>query len=67
MTRQLVVLALVLIALAGLVSVDASSASGSPASAPTEASIDGSTASSSPPSQATAPSRSSGVTFDLDR
>ncbi|MBA0820010.1 hypothetical protein Gohar_025755 [Gossypium harknessii] len=67
MTRQLVVLALVLIALAGVVSVDASSTSGSPASAPAEASIDGSTASSSPPSQATAPSRSSGVTFDLDR
>ncbi|MBA0880277.1 hypothetical protein Goshw_023409 [Gossypium schwendimanii] len=65
MTHQFVVLALVLITLAGVVSVDASSASGSPASAPAEASIDGSTTSSSPPSQA--PSRSSGVTFDLDR
>ncbi|MBA0738802.1 hypothetical protein Gogos_012124 [Gossypium gossypioides] len=67
MTRQLVVLALVFIALAGVVSVDASSASDSPARAPAEASTDGSAASSSPPSQATAPSRSSGVTFDLDR
>ncbi|KAG4208652.1 hypothetical protein ERO13_A03G147100v2 [Gossypium hirsutum] len=67
MTRQLVVLALVLIALAGVVSINASSTNGSPTSAPTEASTDGSAASSSPPSQAPAPSRSGGVTFDLDR
>ncbi|KAG8498427.1 hypothetical protein CXB51_007374 [Gossypium anomalum] len=67
MKRQFVVLALVLIALASVASVDPSSTNGSPASAPAEASTDGSAASSSPPSQATAPSRSSGVTFDLDR
>ncbi|MBA0627732.1 hypothetical protein Godav_022542, partial [Gossypium davidsonii] len=57
MARQLVILALVFIALAGMVSTDASFASGSPASAPTGASTDGSAASSYPTSQATTPSR----------
>ncbi|MBA0779004.1 hypothetical protein Gotri_003289, partial [Gossypium trilobum] len=61
MARQLVVLALVLIVLAGVVSIDASSAGGSPASAPAGASTDGNAAGSSPPSLATAPSPSGGV------
>ncbi|MBA0628434.1 hypothetical protein Godav_023159 [Gossypium davidsonii] len=56
MARQLVVLALVLIALAGVVSVAASSPGGSPPSARTGASRDGSATSSSRPSQATATS-----------
>ncbi|KAL1146956.1 hypothetical protein V6Z11_A10G021300 [Gossypium hirsutum] len=45
-----------------MVSIDASSAGGSPASAPAGASTDGSVASSSTTSQATAPS-SSGARF----
>ncbi|KAG4124088.1 hypothetical protein ERO13_D10G019150v2 [Gossypium hirsutum] len=50
MARQLVVLALVLIVLTGVVSIDASSAGGSPASAPAGASTGGGAASSSPTS-----------------
>ncbi|MBA0748677.1 hypothetical protein Gogos_002669 [Gossypium gossypioides] len=47
MARQLVVLALVLIVLVDMVSADALSAGGNPASAPTEGSANGSVASSS--------------------
>ncbi|MBA0748678.1 hypothetical protein Gogos_002670 [Gossypium gossypioides] len=64
MARQLVVLALVLIAIAGVVSTDALFTSGSPASAPTGASTDGSAASSSPTSQANTPSLSDGIPID---
>ncbi|TYH47773.1 hypothetical protein ES332_D10G021500v1 [Gossypium tomentosum] len=67
MARQLVILASVLIVLAGMVSTDASSAGGSPTSAPTGASVDGSATSSSATSQATAPSPSGGILIDLDR
>ncbi|KAB2007307.1 hypothetical protein ES319_D10G020200v1 [Gossypium barbadense] len=67
MARQLVVIALVLIVLAGVVSTDFSSTGGSPTSAPTGASTDGSAASSSATSQATAPSPSGGILIDLDR
>ncbi|TYI04478.1 hypothetical protein ES332_A10G021100v1 [Gossypium tomentosum] len=64
MARQLVVLALVLIFLTSVVSTDASSAGGNPASAPAGASTDASAASSSPTSQATNPSRSGGIPLD---
>ncbi|TYI04492.1 hypothetical protein ES332_A10G022500v1 [Gossypium tomentosum] len=64
MARQLVLLALVLIFLAGVVSTDASSAGGSLASAPAGASTVGSTASSSPTSQATNPGFSDGIPVD---
>ncbi|MBA0695346.1 hypothetical protein Goari_001975 [Gossypium aridum] len=74
MARQLVVLALVLIALTGVVSAAApasdskaaaSSPSSSPAGAPAEASVDGNAAGSSPPSLATAPSPSGGVSLEV--
>ncbi|KAG4178068.1 hypothetical protein ERO13_A10G018740v2 [Gossypium hirsutum] len=64
MARQLVVLALVLIFLAGVISTDTSSVDGSPASAPAGASTVGSTASSSPTSQATHPGLSDGIPID---
>ncbi|MBA0569531.1 hypothetical protein Golob_003252, partial [Gossypium lobatum] len=51
MACQLVVLALVLIALTGVVFANASSTGGSPASALARASVDGSVVSSSPTSQ----------------
>ncbi|MBA0663377.1 hypothetical protein Goklo_003497, partial [Gossypium klotzschianum] len=51
MACQLVVLALVLIALAGVVFANASSTGGSPTSALARASADGSVVSSSPTSQ----------------
>ncbi|TYI59241.1 hypothetical protein E1A91_D10G021800v1 [Gossypium mustelinum] len=61
MARQLVVLALVLIVLAGVLFPDASAAGGSPASAPAGASIGGSAVSSSPTSQPTTPSLSGDI------
>ncbi|KAG4124091.1 hypothetical protein ERO13_D10G019440v2 [Gossypium hirsutum] len=64
MARQLVVLALVLIVLAGVVFADASSAGGSPASAPAGASTGGSAASSSPTSQPTTPTLSGDIPID---
>ncbi|TYG48518.1 hypothetical protein ES288_D10G021300v1 [Gossypium darwinii] len=64
MARQLVVLALVLIVLAGVVSIDASSAGGNPASAPVGASTGGSASSSSPTSQPTTPSLSGDIPID---
>ncbi|KAK5792081.1 hypothetical protein PVK06_033195 [Gossypium arboreum] len=67
MACQLVVLALVLIALAGVVFTDASSSDGNPASAPAGAFADGSAISSSPTSQATTPSPSGDIAIDLDR
>ncbi|KAG4180269.1 hypothetical protein ERO13_A10G155744v2 [Gossypium hirsutum] len=67
MARQLVVLALVLIALAGVVSVVASSPGGNPTRASTGASIDGSVASSSRPSRATATSPTGDVPLDLEK
>ncbi|MBA0638443.1 hypothetical protein Godav_024408 [Gossypium davidsonii] len=74
MARQLVVLALVLIALTGVVSAAApasdskaaaSSPGSSPAGAPAGASVDGNAAGSSPPSLATAPSPSGGVALEV--
>ncbi|MBA0845041.1 hypothetical protein Goarm_022232 [Gossypium armourianum] len=74
MARQLVVLALVLIALTGVVSAAApasdskaaaSSPGSSPADAPAGASVDGNAAGSSPPSLATAPSPSGGVALEV--
>ncbi|KAK5792074.1 hypothetical protein PVK06_033188 [Gossypium arboreum] len=67
MALQLVVLALVLIVLASLVSVDASSTGGSPTSAPVGAFADGNAASYSATSQATVPSPSGGILIELDR
>ncbi|TYI60730.1 hypothetical protein E1A91_D10G124000v1 [Gossypium mustelinum] len=67
MARQLVVLALVLIAIAGVVSVTASSPGGSPPSARTGASRDGSATSSSRPSQATSTSPTGDVPLDLEK
>ncbi|KAB2060472.1 hypothetical protein ES319_A10G020500v1 [Gossypium barbadense] len=64
MARQLVVLALVLIFLAGVISTDTCSVDGSPASAPAGASTVGSTASYSPTSQATNPGLSDGIPID---
>ncbi|KAG4124086.1 hypothetical protein ERO13_D10G019000v2 [Gossypium hirsutum] len=61
MARQLVVLALVLIVLAGVLFPDASAAGGSLASAPAEASVGGSAVSSSPTSQPTTPSLSGDI------
>ncbi|MBA0575718.1 hypothetical protein Golob_023891 [Gossypium lobatum] len=75
MARQLVVLALVLIALTGVVSAAApasdskaaaSSPGSSPAGAPAGASVDGiNAAGSSPPSLATAPSPSGGAALEV--
>ncbi|MBA0869639.1 hypothetical protein Goshw_000858 [Gossypium schwendimanii] len=67
MARQLVVLALVLIALASVISVAASSPGGSPPSARTRASTDGSATSSSRRSQATATSPTGDVPLDLEK
>ncbi|TYG48514.1 hypothetical protein ES288_D10G020900v1 [Gossypium darwinii] len=64
MARQLVVLALVLIFFTGVVSIDASSAGGSLASAPAGASTGGSAASSSPTSQPTTPSLTGDIPID---